>query len=62
MHWFRTARIGSALLIAVVTGAGLLTQIGERPLENILAAYLMLAGAVGLLVLFVWADERFLDR
>ncbi|MDS0281422.1 hypothetical protein [Haloarcula onubensis] len=43
----------------VVTGVGLLTQVGERPLGNIFAAYGMLAGAVALLV--VWVDERVLD-
>jgi len=58
MHWFRKARIAAALLVVVVTAVGLLTQVGERPLGNIVAAYAMLAGALGLLVLFVWADER----
>ncbi len=62
MHWFRKARIAAALVMVLITGVGLLTQVGERPLENILAAYAMLAGTLGLLVLFVWVDERVLDR
>ena len=61
MHWFRKARIAAALLLVVVTAVGLLDQVGEMPLRNVVAAYAMLAGALGLLVAFVWVDERLLD-
>ena len=61
MHWFRRARVTSAVLIAVVTGVGLLTQIGERPRRHIATTCLLLAGAVGLPALYMWVDTRLLD-
>jgi len=53
-------RVASGVLICLGTVYGFATQIGELNLQTVVSALLMLAGAMALLFLFVWVDERLL--
>lgn len=60
VHWFQKGRYVVALCVIVFTGIGLLTEVGEVPIQALATRYLLLAAMLGLLGLVFWFDSTIL--